>query len=160
MSVYVGVHSFIRAIFTSQHDPGGVFRYRMDGYSVASVAPLPDRHQTLTDESVEMATDGSLVVRFKRAQLETTFSRDRDACQSAVEEGDGAGRGPAASTAAAADTEVAAVECSAGANQGGMEWLDPSEEGVVLLWAYGRGAWPSYHDATGAFVLPRLTLEG
>lgn len=136
----------------------------MDGYSVASVAPLPGRHQTLTDQAVEMAADGSLVVRFKRPLRETASSRDRDACEPAAvgEGGDGAGPGAAASieVAAADDTGTAAVVCSAGTGHGGMEWLDPSKEGVVLLWAYGREAWPSYHDATGAFVLPRLAFDG
>lgn len=133
----------------------------MDGYSAASVTPLPDRHQTLMDQAVEMAADGSLVVRFKRPLLETFSSRGRDDCElAAVGDGDGGGPGAAAATAAVAEIEAAAVVCSAGADQGGMEWLDPREEGVVLLWAYGRGAWPSYHDATGAFVLPRLIFEG
>lgn len=132
----------------------------MDGYSVTSVAPLPDRHQTLTDQAVEMAADGSLVVQFKRPLLETILSRDQGACESpAVGGGDITVAGAAASIAAAAHTKTAAVVCSAGADEGGMEWLDPREEGVVLLWAYGRGAWPSYHDATGAFVLPHLTFE-
>lgn len=40
---------------------------------------------------------------------------------------------------------------------GGIERLDPREEGMVLLWAYAsRASWPSYHDATGAFPLPGL----
>lgn len=136
----------------------------MDGYSVASVAPLPGRHQTLTDQAVDMAADGSLVVRFKRPLRETASYRNLDACEPAAvgESGDAEGPGAAASAEAAAadDTDAPAVVCSAGTDQGGMEWLDPSEEGVVLLWAYGKGAWPGYHDATGAFLLPRLAFDG
>lgn len=137
----------------------GVFRYRMDGYSTASVTPLPDRHQILTDQAVETTAEGSLVVRFKRPLLEAP-SRDQNACAgatAAIEEGEGGGTTTAAVAAAVAETEAAV--CSVAADRD-MEWLDARDEGVVLLWAYGRGAWPSYHDATGAFVLPRLTPAG
>lgn len=44
----------------------------------------------------------------------------------------------------------------------GLPWLDPRDEGVVLLWAYAtRGSpWPGYHDRTGCFPLPRLPGDG
>lgn len=137
----------------------------MDGYSTASVTRLPDRHQILTDQTVETTADGSLVVRFTRPLLEAPPT-DQDPCAGgtvATEEGEGreGGGGGTAATGAgaagAAGTEEAV--CSAAVRMD-MEWFDARDEGVVLLWAYGRGAWPSYHDATGAFVLPRLTPAG
>lgn len=38
----------------------------------------------------------------------------------------------------------------------GLAWLDPRQNGVMVIWAYGSRSWPSYHDATGSFVLPLL----
>lgn len=142
----------------------GVFRYRMDGYSTASVARLPDAHQILREQTVETTADGSLVVRFKRPLLEGSSFEGQDACARramAAEEGEG-GRTTTRTAAAAAAAETAEAEaavCSAAADTA-VEWLDARDEGVVLLWAYGRGRWPSYHDATGAFVLPRLNPVG
>ncbi|CAM9138711.1 unnamed protein product [Ectocarpus sp. 4 AP-2014] len=122
----------------------GVLRYRMDGYRIASVTPLSDRHQVLAEQSVETTEEGSLIVRFKRPLVET-FSAGRDACAATAAAVGGEGTG---------GLEEAAAGAAGGSS---VEWLDPRERGVVLLWAYGTGAWPSYHDATGAFVLPRLT---
>lgn len=139
----------------------GVLRYQMDGYSTASVTPLPDRHQILTDQAIESTADGSLVVRFKRPLLEAPSS-GQDACAGAtVATEGGAGGGTTAAAAAAVSAETEAAVCMAPADRNmDMEWLDARDEGVVLLWAYGRGAWPSYHDATGAFILPRLIPAG
>lgn len=151
----------------TQKPSAGVLRYRMDGYSTASVTPLPNRYQILTDHAVETTADGSLIVRFKRPLLEAPRG-DRDACAAgataAVEGGGITTAGNVVGDAGAgADGGIvkAATEgevCSAAADRG-MEWLDPRDEDVVLLWAYGRGGWPSYHDATGAFVLPRLEFS-
>ncbi|CAN0324368.1 unnamed protein product [Ectocarpus fasciculatus] len=135
---------------SAEPSAAGVLRYRMDGYRIASVTPLADRHQIMTEQSVETTTEGTLIVRFERPLVET-FSPGRDACAAALEEG---GTGGLLEAAAAG---AAAAEVCSGEAGGTMEWLDPREQGVVLLWAYGTGAWPSYHDATGAFVLPRLT---
>lgn len=133
----------------------------MDGYSAASVTPLPAQEQILTGQAVEIASNGSLVVRFKRPLLEpSTLSHGQGACTAPMM-GGGIGRAdlegdePQA-TAAAASAATRAWDI----RSEGMGWMDPREEGVVLLWAYGRGAWPSYHDATGAFLLPGLALEG
>lgn len=139
----------------------GVFRYRMDGYTTPFVTRLPDRHQVLTDQAVETTADGSLVVRFKRPLLDPP-SRDQDACAGeavATEEGEERGRATTTTSGAADMGETEADVCLA-AVDAGVEWLDARDEGVVLLWAYGRGAWPSYHDATGAFLLPRLIPAG
>ncbi|CAM9876184.1 unnamed protein product [Ectocarpus sp. 13 AM-2016] len=130
----------------------GVLRYRMDGYRVASVTPLSDRHQILTEQSVETTEEGSLIVRFKRPLVETFFV-GRDACAATAVAVGEEGTGGLAVAAAGATAEV----CAGEAGGSSTEWLDPRERGVVLLWAYGTGAWPSYHDATGAFVLPRMT---
>lgn len=124
----------------------------MDGYRIASVTPLSDRHQVLTEQSVETTAESSLIVRFKRPLVET-FSPGGDACAAMATAVGGEGTGGLEAAAAGAAAEV----CSGEAGGSSMEWLDPRERGVVLLWAYGTGAWPSYHDATGAFVLPRLT---
>lgn len=129
----------------------GVLRYRMDGYRIASVTPLSDRHQVLTEQSVEITAEGSLVVRFKRPLAEI-FSPGRDAFAATAAAVGEEGTGGLEAAAAGAAAEVCSEEAG-----GAMEWLDPRERGVVLLWAYGTGAWPSYHDATGAFVLPLLT---
>ncbi|CAM9782058.1 unnamed protein product [Ectocarpus sp. 8 AP-2014] len=130
----------------------GVLRYRMDGYRIASVTPLSGRHQVLTEQSVETTAEGSLIVRFKRPLVEA-FSPGRDACAATAAAVGVEDTGGLEAAAAGAAAEV----CSGKAGGSSMEWLDPRERGVVLLWAYGTGAWPSYHDATGAFVLPRLT---
>lgn len=140
----------------------------MDGYSISSVTPLPARQQILTDHAVEVSSNGSLVVRFKRPLLEPSApSRGRDACATTLEVVGGTagavmegGEGLAAVSAAEATTMAEVCTEGPGDVSDGMGWLDPRQEGVVLLWAYGRGDWPSYHDATGAFVLPHLTLEG
>ncbi|CAN0467099.1 unnamed protein product [Ectocarpus sp. 12 AP-2014] len=130
----------------------GVLRYRMDGYRIASVTPLSDRHHVVTEQSVETTEEGSLIVRFKRPLVET-FSAGRDACAATAAAVGEEGTGGLEAAAAGATAEV----YSGTAGGSSMEWLDPRERGVVLLWAYGTGAWPSYHDATGAFVLPRMT---
>lgn len=146
----------------------------MDGYSSASVVPLPEdphRAAALRDRSVETAADGSLVVRFTRPLLETPKpSRppqdglDGAACPAGAAAAAGEerreGKLPGGADSAEDSCSAVAVATAAAGNSGGMEWLDPREEGVVLLWAFGRGAWPSYHDATGAFVLPHLSFKG
>eukprot|EP00903_Cladosiphon_okamuranus_P013186 g12298.t1 len=145
----------------AERDDQGVFRYRMDGYSIAAVSRLPDRHQVLTEQAVETTAEGSLVVRFKRPLVEGT-SRDEDVCAcEAVAAEEREARGAAATTATdAGDVASAEMNVCLAALDARLEWLNPRDNGMVLLWAYGRGAWPSYHDATGAFVLPRLTPEG
>lgn len=74
------------------------------------------------------------------------------------EEGAAGGKGDGRRRGEGALGLEAATVCSA--EGGGVERLDPREEGAVLLWAYAsRASWPSYHDATGAFPLPVLGLE-
>lgn len=107
----------------------------MDGYSASSVVPLSSCEQALRDGEVHYADDGSLVVSFRRpwsAPLRPPMHEEQQC---------------------AADSEV-----TGGVEEGtGMVWLDPREDGVVVLWAYSqRGTWPSYHDANGAFFLPRM----
>lgn len=121
-----------------------VLRYRMNGYSTSSVVPLPERDQILVNEAVESTVDGSLVVRFQRP-LSPVITSKQDVCAPSTmgdkDEGNVGGCG----------VGIASAEAS----EGSMEWLDPRNESVVVLWAYSsRDYWPSYHDATGAFKLP------
>lgn len=162
----------------------GVLRYGMDGYSVNSVRPLLDNEQTLiTEESFETTANGSLVLRFKRPLSAGRSARpwgyhhvclmgDGSSTQKATA-GSGMYDEERGITAAAAVTTVAAWAservCSAPKasarglvgeeegkeEEGGIKWFDPRDEGVVVLWAFAlKAVWPSYHEATGAFLLP------
>lgn len=134
---------FIRAFSFSppaQNAEPKVRSYRLDGYSPSSVTPLPARDHTLTDEAVETTSDGFLVVRFTRP-----FSRPV----------------PTAKITCAENMLPKDPTCGATSESNGSKsefaWMDPREAGVVVLWAYGaRTPWPSYHDATGSFVLPHF----
>lgn len=48
------------------------------------------------------------------------------------------------------------MSCADRGGDGQFPWMDPRDEGVVVIWAYGSGGWPTYHDATGSFSLPLL----
>ena len=110
----------------------------MDGYRASSVVPLSECDQVLIDGCVHSTDDGSLVVSFRRPWTAALRSpRHEQSCAAASEE-----------VAGSADGE------------GVIGCFDPREDGVVVLWAYSlRGAWPSYHDANGAFVLPHLASD-
>lgn len=111
----------------------------MDGYSASSVVPLSVCDQALKDGEVRYTDDGSLLVSFRRpwsAPLRQPMDEEQQ-CAADIEETGGVEKGM------------------------GMTWLDPREDGVVVLWAYSQsGTWPSYHDANGAFFLPRLADSG
>ncbi|CAM9534800.1 unnamed protein product [Sphacelaria rigidula] len=156
----------------------GALRYRMDGYNSSSVMPLGNREQILTEATVETSADGSLIVRFSRPFSDPLsppplLPRKLD-CRPPPNEGEdekmeGAGggggeasverldlnRGAHAELCPAPDSGLMEEEESK--NEIALAWMDPRDEGVVVLWAYGsRAPWPSYHEATGSFVLPVL----
>lgn len=83
---------------------------------------------------------------------------EREGEEQGTEEEEEGGEGDGGRWGGGALALEAAAVCSA--EGGGVERLDPREEGMVLLWAYAsRASWPSYHDATGAFPLPSLGFE-
>lgn len=147
----------------------------MDGYNSSSVTPLCNREQVLIGATVDTSTDGSLIVRFSRPfSAPSSLSTRELHCRPPPNEGEdeenegvgGGGneasdervdrnRGTPAELCPAPDGDLLGEEESN--NEIGLAWLDPRDEGVVVLWAYGsRVPWPSYHEATGSFVLPIL----
>lgn len=126
-----------------------VLRYSMDGYSVSSVTPLPERYQILTDQAVEATADGSLILRFSRPFSAGDAVVDRSP--------------PRPEEGSCTEGAVAAGASEEGGVGGewSFPWLDPREEGIFVLWAFSlRGSWPSYHDVAGAFSLPLLSADG
>lgn len=160
----------------------------MGGYSPSAVVHLPEegRRPVLSGKAIETTADGTLVLRFKRPFSLPATGNGRDYfCAS--EKPESPPPLPLPREDVTLDPPLAVVQGArhlqippqppspreegndrvfrsdaCGDDNEGLPWLDPREEGVMLLWAYASGGspWPSYHDRTGAFPLPRLPGDG
>ncbi|CAM9683406.1 unnamed protein product, partial [Discosporangium mesarthrocarpum] len=78
------------------------------------------------------------------------FCGQRGAAEEELQAGEG---GEEEASDKQADCHPGCVELDTGDH---FMWLDPREQNISLLWAYGKGEWPGYHNRAGSFSLPWL----